>query len=142
MPKPIRKRRFYIANTTKEGSEERRKQSENAKAHYDEQVKTVNDSYAEIVSAVTNAYFEQNVQNSEFYAALQQYNADVEAENQRFDQELLDIREKFAGDWSGMSITIAVERENHQKSWTKSIKKWLIALMKTRRKLWVPSPRW
>ena len=83
----------YIANTTKEGSEERRKQSENAKAHYYEQVKTVNDSYAEIVSAVTNAYFEQNVQNSEFYAALQQYNADVEAENQRHadaEQKILD----------------------------------------------------
>ena len=83
----------YIANTTKEGSEERRKQSENAKAHYDEQVKTVNDSYAEIVSAVTNAYFEQNVQNSEFYAALQQYNADVEAENQRHNDRIAKIQE-------------------------------------------------
>ena len=83
----------YIANTTKEGSEERRKQSENAKAHYDEQVKTVNDSYAEIVSAVTNAYFEQNVQNSEFYAALQQYNADVEAENQRHNDSIAEIQE-------------------------------------------------
>lgn len=105
----------WINKTVDKDSEAYDKKLKNAKKTYDGQVQAANDGYAQIVSMVTNAYAEQNVLDSDFYAALQQHNADVEAENQRFDQELLDIREKFAGDWSGMSITIAVERENHQK---------------------------
>lgn len=58
-------------------------------AKHKEEIKT---AFADLTSAVTNGYAEQNLAGSEFFEKLKQYNADVEAENKRHEKVEAEIR--------------------------------------------------
>ena len=84
----------YINRTTKEGSEERRRQTEDAKKNYQQRVADIEDSYGQIVSKVTGAYAKQNLLDSEFFAKLKAHNDAVDAENQRHNKRMAELREE------------------------------------------------
>ncbi len=63
-------------------------------AKHKEEIKT---AFADLTSAVTNGYAEQNLAGSEFFEKLKQYNADVEAENKRHNDVLTELDEVSAG---------------------------------------------
>ena len=79
-------------------------------------MQTANDGYSQIVSTVTGAYVKQKVMNSQFYSDLQQYNIDVEAENQRHNEKILEIQQDFAGDAQTMSAALVIEKRDHQRN--------------------------
>lgn len=105
-----------IAKKYDKESEEFQKGKAQAKQHYDERIAIINDSYAEITSAVAGAYAEQNVLDSDFYSKLTQYNSDVEAENQRHHDHILEIQKDFIGDASTMSAALYQENREHQRN--------------------------
>lgn len=106
----------WINKTVDKDSEAYDKKLKKANETYNKQKQSANDGYAQIISTVVGAYTQQNVANSQFYSDLQQYNADVEAENQRHNKKILEIQRDFAGDAQTMSAALVTENRDHQRN--------------------------
>ena len=79
-------------------------------AKHKEEIKT---AFADLTSAVTNGYAEQNLAEDEFYQKMKQYNADVEAENKRHADKIAEIRENANNQYEDQGAALLAEETQH-----------------------------
>lgn len=103
-----------IEKTEEKDSEAYKKRKKEAKEHYEQQQQMANESYAEVISTIANAYAEQNMLDSDFYAALQQHNADVEIEKARHHQAVAALREAANNGDADANAKLEQEMVTHQ----------------------------
>lgn len=94
-----------------EESELYKKGLEDAKENYQQRVQVIEDSYAKVTSTVTNSYAEQNILHSDFYEQLKKYNEDIEAENERHNNQVIENQTAFGDNWAAKWAAIYRENE-------------------------------
>ena len=82
-----------IEKIYKDDEAARKKAIAQENADYAKHKEEIKSAFADLTSEVTNGYAEQNLAGSEFFEKLKQYNADVEAENKRHNDEMASLQE-------------------------------------------------
>lgn len=108
-----------IEKTYKDDAEARKKAMAEENAYYEQRTENIRNANAELVSAVTNGYAEQNLAGSEFFEKLKQYNADVEAENQRHEKRLAKIQEDARAGKQSAANEMQAEMNLHNQNMNK-----------------------
>ena len=96
----------------------RKKAIEKENADYSKRTENIKKTFAELTSAVTNGYAEQNLAESEFFEKLKQYNADVEAENKRHADKEAELQKQLSENkmsYEKYRVQIGVEFSEHNK---------------------------
>lgn len=102
-----------IEKIYKDDEAARKKAIAQENADYAKHKEEIKSAFADLTSAVTNGYAEQNLAEDEFYQKMKQYNADVEAENKRHADKIAEIRENANNQYEDQGAALLAEETQH-----------------------------